>query len=327
MLHEHDVEPATFTVGAAASGARLIDVAKQHLVVVAVDDVGPRIAAGAITLRDRPGKINDRVVAGDVLSVTGGLGDTWSPEVLDVRIVDEDADLVVVDKPAGMHVHPLGPHRRGTLLNALLWHAGARPDQPWAAWRPRPAHRLDRGASGLVILAKHAEIHDALRAMFEHHAIDRRYHATVHGHMARPVGTIDAPLGRDPANDYRRAIVAGGQPAVTHYRVVAHDPRGAATARAGGPPTTLVELELATGRTHQIRAHLASLGHPIVGDTLYGAPAPVVDAAAGGAAALDAHGLATPVVAAVASGPAIELRAFSLRMLHPRDRRPVAWDI
>jgi 23S rRNA pseudouridine1911/1915/1917 synthase len=181
------------------------------------------------------------------------------------------------------------------LLNALLWHAGARPDQPWAAWRPRPAHRLDRGASGLVVIAKHAEIHDALRVMLEAHAIERGYLATVHGLLAADAGTIDAPLGRDPANDYRRAVVAGGQPAVTHYRVVQRDPSAL-------PPTTLVELALATGRTHQIRAHLASLGHPIVGDALYGA-------------------------APRAPSASIELRAATLRLPHPRDRRPLAWSV
>jgi 23S rRNA pseudouridine1911/1915/1917 synthase len=315
VLHDRDVETATFTVGAVAVGARLIDVAKQHLAVVAVDEIGPRIAAGAITLRGRAGKINDRVAAGDVLCVTGALGDPWLPEPLEVAIIGEDDDLVVVDKPAGMHVHPLGPHRRGTLMNALLWHAGARPDRPWAAWRPRPAHRLDRGASGLVVIAKHAAIHDALRSMFETHAIDRRYRATVHGRVALAAGTIDAPLGRDPANDYRRAVVAGGQPAITHYRVVAHDPPGAAS----GQPTTLVELTLATGRTHQIRAHLASLGHPIVGDTLYGAP----PAASGAALGASADRAATADGASIA----IALRAVALRMPHPRDRRPVAWAI
>jgi 23S rRNA pseudouridine1911/1915/1917 synthase len=300
VLHERDVPPASFTVGDVAPGTRLIDVAKQHLAVVAVDQVGPRIAAGALALRGRPGKINDPVAAGDLLAVTGALDDAWLPEPLDLVIVAEDADLVVVDKPAGMHVHPLGPHRRGTLLNALLWHAGARPDQPWAAWRPRPAHRLDRGASGLVLIAKHPEIHDALRVLFETHAIHRRYRATVHGRVAHPTGTIDAPLGRDPTNDYRRAVVAGGQPAITHYRVVDQPP--ALPAHGDAAPTTLLELDLATGRTHQIRAHLASIGHPIVGDTLYGAPPR-------------------------AASNAIELRAIALRLPHPRDHHLVAWSV
>jgi 23S rRNA pseudouridine1911/1915/1917 synthase len=183
-----------------------------------------------------------------------------------------------------MHVHPLGEYRRGTLLNALLWHAGARSDQPWAAWRPRPAHRLDRGASGLVAIAKHAHVHDALRLQLASGAMQRRYRATVEGVVPADAGTIDQPLGRDPANDYRRAIVDGGQPAVTHYRVLTRT-----------PTHSVVELELTTGRTHQIRAHLTSLGHPIVGDVLYGG-------------------------AALGTADTIELRAIELSLDH-RDRR------
>jgi RluA family pseudouridine synthase len=272
-----------------AAPGRLVDVARQHLAVIAIDRVGPAIAAGAVTINGRIGAIADRVIAGDALAA-GALADALAPEPTALAVIAEDDDLLVVDKPAGVHVHPLGAHRAGTLVNALLWHAGARPDHPWAAWRPRPAHRLDRGASGLVVIAKRAEIHDALRVALEAHAIERRYRATVHGRVAADAGTIAAPLGRDPANDYRRAVVAGGQPAVTHYRVV----RRADT-------TTELALELATGRTHQIRAHLASLGHPLVGDTLYGAPGE--------------------------PGPAVALRAVALRLRHPRDGRPLTWTL
>ena len=264
------------------TSGRLVDLVKQHLAVVAIDRVGPLIAEGAITVDGRIGKINDLVAAGAELAVTA-LPEPLGPEDLPLVIQFEDDDLVIVDKPAGMHVHPLGDHRRGTLLNALLWHAGARPDQPWAAWRPRPAHRLDRGASGLLAIAKHAAVHDRLRAQLEDHSMHRRYRATVHGRVASDAGTIDQPLGRDPTNDYRRAIVDGGQPAITHYRVVERT-----------STHTIVELELATGRTHQIRAHLASMGHPIVGDVLYGAVLGTTDT--------------------------IELRAIELQLNH-RERR------
>jgi len=177
-------------------------------------------------------------------------------------------------------VHPIGPYRSGTLLNALLWHCGARQDRPWGTWRPAPAHRLDRAASGLIAIAKSAAIHDAFRRLFASGGIARRYRATVHGSPRDDAGTIDAPLGRDPALDYRRAIRPDGQRAVTHWRVVE---------RLGD--RSVLEIELETGRTHQIRAHLASAGHPIVGDGLY------ID------------GIATQV---------IELRATELRFSHPR---------
>ncbi|HET9991324.1 MAG TPA: RluA family pseudouridine synthase [Kofleriaceae bacterium] len=241
-----------------ATPGRLVDVAKQHLAVVPIDEVGPLIAGGRVQVDGRAGAIDDRVEVGAVLATdaTGLL-----PEPCALPIAYEDDALVIVDKPHGMHVHPLGEFRTGTLLNAMLWHAGARADRPWAAYRPSPAHRLDRGASGLVAFAKTAAAHDDLRGQLASGALHRRYRATVEGRLAGQ-GVIDHPLGRDPANDYRRAVVAGGQRAVTRYVVV--EDRG---------DRTVVELELETGRTHQIRAHLASLGHPIVGDRLYGAAA------------------------------------------------------
>ena len=237
---------------------RLVDVAKQHLVVVPIDEIGPLIAAGRVLAGGRVGTIDQRVDAGAELATdASGL----APEDHSLAIAFEDHALVIVDKPHGMHVHPLGEYRTGTLLNAMLWHAGARADQPWAAYRPRPAHRLDRGASGLVAFAKTAAAHDDLRRQLASGALHRRYRATVEGRLTGQ-GVIDRPLGRDPGNDYRRAVVADGQRAVTRYRTV--EDLG---------DRTVVELELETGRTHQIRAHLASLGHPIAGDVLYGAAA------------------------------------------------------
>ncbi|MCX5741071.1 MAG: RluA family pseudouridine synthase, partial [Proteobacteria bacterium] len=233
-------------------------------------EIGRLITAGAIRLGDRVGRIADPTHPGDVVTVDAAAiaAIALAVDARPLEIVDEDASRVIVDKPHGMHVHPIGPYRADTLVNALLHHAGARADQPWAAWRPHPAHRLDRAAGGLVVIAKSAAAHDALRQQLETHQLHRRYRATVHGQVGRDAGTIDAPLGRDPRFDYRRAVVASGQPAITHYVVVHRDPVA---------DTSIVELVLATGRTHQIRAHLASLGHPIVGDTLY-APVPSASA-------------------------------------------------
>ena len=244
---------ASFT---AISHGRLVDVTKQHLAVVPIDDIGPLIANGRVQLAGRIGRIDDEVRPGDALS-TDATG--LAPEDHALAIAFEDDALIVIDKPHGMHVHPLGEFRTGTLLNAMLWIAGARSEQPWARYRPRPAHRLDRGASGLVAFAKTAAAHEAVRGQLASGVLHRRYRATVEGRLVGE-GVIDRPLGRDPANDYRRAVVPDGQRAVTRYRVV--EDRG---------DRTVVELELETGRTHQIRAHLASLGHPIAGDELYGA--------------------------------------------------------
>jgi len=257
----------------AIAGIRLVDYAQAHLGGVHVRAVGPLIAAGKLLLNTRIGRIDDRVHAGDVLEITEC--DSLEPWEVALPVAHEDDDLIVVDKPGGIHVHPIGAYRTGTLVNALLWLAGARLGQPWTRWRPHPVHRLDRPTSGLVIFAKHAAAHDAVRRAFDRGEGQRRYRATVVGVVGMNAGTIDTPLGRDPTNDYRRAVVPDGDRAVTHYTVIARD-----------ADRTTLELTLETGRTHQIRAHLASIGHPVVGDALYGGGDP--------------------------RGPGIELRAFEL---------------
>ena len=179
------------------------------------------------------------------------------PQDLPIRVVYQDADLVVVDKAAGMVVHPAAGHADGTLVNALLFHvrdlAGVGGVQ-----RPGIVHRLDRGTSGLLVAAKHDAAHAALSAQFADKSAGRTYLAIART-PAGDGGTVDAPLGRHPSDRVKFAVVPGGRRAVTHWRVLG---------RQGG--LALIQATLETGRTHQVRVHLAHIGAPLLGDPLYG---------------------------------------------------------
>lgn len=180
------------------------------------------------------------------------------PEAIPLDVVYEDADLLVICKPRGMVVHPAPGHRSGTLVNALLVHcrdlAGI-----GGALRPGLVHRLDRDTTGLLVVAKTEHAYRHLAAQLKRREMERRYLALVRG-VPPPEGTVDAPIGRDPRRRVRMAVVPDGRPARTHFRVL----------EAFGDRYALLEARLETGRTHQIRVHLASIGHPVAGDPLYG---------------------------------------------------------
>jgi 23S rRNA pseudouridine1911/1915/1917 synthase len=180
-------------------------------------------------------------------------------------IAYEDEHLIVIDKPAGLVVHPAAGNYDGTLVNALLHHCGGSLSGIGGVARPGIVHRIDKDTSGLMVAAKTDRAHEGLAAQFARHSIDRRYRAIVGGRPDPSAGTVDAPLARSAANRQKMAIVTGerGKRAVTHYRLV--QPLREAS---------LVECRLETGRTHQVRVHMASLGHPLLGDPVYGRTRP-----------------------------------------------------
>ncbi len=215
-----------------------------------------------------------RVTCGEkTLAKNGKLsGDEWltvslpEPETVDIvpqniplDVVYEDADVIVVNKPKGLVVHPAPGHPDGTLVNALLYHCGASLSGIGGELRPGIVHRIDRDTSGLIIAAKNDAAHQRLAAQLQDHTLSRVYRCIVVGNLREDAGTMDAPIGRHPADRKKMAVVTGGRRAVTHWRVLE---------RFQG--FTYVECRLETGRTHQIRVHMAYLGHPILGDTVYG---------------------------------------------------------
>ena len=222
---------------------------------------------GAVTRDGKPVRKNDRPAPGDVLEVV--LPD---PEPIDVLpqnipldVVYEDADVIVVNKPVGLVVHPAPGHPDGTLVNALLYHCGASLSGINGELRPGIVHRIDRDTSGLIIAAKNDKAHLALAAQLQDHSLARTYEAVAVGNLKEDSGTVDAPIGRHPVDRKKMAIDRkNGREAVTHWSVLARY-----------PGYTHVECRLETGRTHQIRVHLASIGHPLLGDTVYGARKPV----------------------------------------------------
>lgn len=192
-------------------------------------------------------------------------GDRVAPEPLPLHVIFEDDDLLVIDKPADLLVHPSGPVLSGTLANGAAHYLLSRGERLGAG----PVTRLDKQTSGIVLFAKHPHAHYRMMRAMQNGALQRKYLAIVEGHMEVPEGQINAPIGRVPGHLTRRRVSADGQPAITRFKVVQ---------RLQGVPTvdraTLVELTLLTGRTHQIRVHLAHIGHPIVGDVLYGRTIP-----------------------------------------------------
>ncbi len=251
------------TVAEEMSGKRLDSVLAGMMPEYSRSFIQKLFENGSITVGGNPCSEKKRkAAAGDIVEITIPQPERLEVEAEDIPldIVYEDDELLVVDKPAGMVVHPAPGNHSGTLVNALMYHCGDALSSINGVIRPGIVHRIDKDTSGLLMVAKTDRAHNALSAQLAEHSITRRYKAIVYSNIKEDEGTVDKPIGRDPGNRLRNAVVyTNSKNAVTHYRVLE---------RFGG--FTLVEAVLETGRTHQIRVHMAYIRHPLLGDTLYG---------------------------------------------------------
>ena len=248
------------------------------------------IAEGRVRVNGKPAAKSARLSGGETVTVdVPQLRETaLPPQDIPLDVVYEDDDVIVVNKPTGLVVHPAPGHPDVTLVNALLHHCGDSLSGIGGEKRPGIVHRIDRDTSGLIIAAKNDAAHLALSAQLKDHSLSRTYECLVTGNMKQDSGTVDAPIGRSSADRKKMAVVPTGRRAVTHWEVVARY-----------PGVTHLRCRLETGRTHQIRVHMAYIGHPILGDTVYGAKKPV-------------PGLTGQC-----------LHAAGLRFVHPRTGEPV----
>jgi 23S rRNA pseudouridine1911/1915/1917 synthase len=293
------------TVAAAEVGLRLDRWLNARLPDLSRTRVQALVEAGLVRVAGRPAKASRRLKLGERVEaeVPPPPPEELVPEAVDLRVIFEDDHVLVVDKPAGMVTHPGAGRDTGTLAAAALAHA------PGIAGvggprRPGIVHRLDKGTSGLIVLAKTQAAYDALTAQLARRTVSRRYLCLVHGRIQRDAGSIDAPIGRDPRSRVRMAVVTGGKGrrSITRFRVLER-----------WPGVSYVECRLETGRTHQIRVHLASLGHPLLGDDTYGRRR--------------AAGAAVPVPRALLEElGGVALHAAGLAFDHPASGEPVAFE-
>jgi 23S rRNA pseudouridine1911/1915/1917 synthase len=254
-----------FVVAPEASGIRLDRFLQTHAPDLSRTRLQALIATGRVAVTGGHPKASHRLRPGAEISIEVPPPEplTLVPEAIPLAVVHEDADLVVLNKPVGLVVHPGAGHRTGTLVHALLAHCGADLSGIGGARRPGIVHRLDRGTSGLLVVAKNDRAHLALARQLKARTVERRYVALVHGRLPHAAGVVETAIGRDPRDRLRMAVrpTGAGRPALTRYRVLERFVRPV--------PLTLVEATLGTGRTHQIRVHLAHLGAPVVGDRTY----------------------------------------------------------
>ncbi|MDV3239093.1 MAG: 23S rRNA pseudouridine(1911/1915/1917) synthase RluD [Gammaproteobacteria bacterium] len=286
-------------VPADAAGQRLDQVLAELFPDYSRSRLQQWIRDGGVRVDGQTRKPKDRMLGGEQVTVEAELEEDTrcEPQAIALRIVHEDDDLLVIDKPAGLVVHPAAGNRDGTLQNALLYH------DPALATVPRAGivHRLDKDTSGLLVVARNLTAHQALVAQLQARSVSREYLAIVWGLLVAG-GTVDAPIGRHATDRKRMAVTSFGKPAVTHYRIEARY-------RAH----TLVRVNLETGRTHQIRVHMAHIRHPLLGDPVYGGrPRPPA-------------GMSAAARAAVLAFPRQALHATRLALRHPASGEVLEW--
>lgn len=259
------------------------------------------IKSGALRINGEAGKVRDKVIGGEQLDIDATLeaGQNWQAQPLALDILFEDEHLLVIDKPAGVVVHPGAGTPDGTLLNALLHHApelGALP-------RAGIVHRIDKETTGLLVVAKTLVAHHSLVEQLQEKTAYREYQAVVYGVMTSG-GCVDQPIGRHPQQRTKQAVVHSGKPAVTHFRVMQRFQHH-----------TRVKLQLETGRTHQIRVHMAHIGYPLVGDPMYG-----------GRLRLPKGGAVPELISALKGFRRQALHAFKLGVVHPVTGEDCQWE-
>ena len=261
------MEPTVLQAGPEDAGTRLDSFLAAGIDALTRSAAQRLIEGGQVTVNGRTVPKSCKLAGGELVAVTLPEPEPIDavPQDIPLDVVYEDGDVIVVNKRAGLVVHPAPGHPDGTLVNALLHHCGGSLSGVGGALRPGIVHRIDRDTSGLIIAAKNDRAHLALAAQLQDHSLARTYEAVAVGSLKEDGGTVNAPIGRHPVDRKKMAIDRkNGREAVTHWSVLARY-----------PSYTHVECRLETGRTHQIRVHLASIGHPLLGDTVYGAKKPV----------------------------------------------------
>ena len=250
------------TVSPEDAGVRIDKYLAEQLPDITRSYLQKLLKDGSVQMNGKPVKASTKTAVGAVIALT--IPEPEEPEILPenipLDILYEDSDVILINKPKNMVVHPAAGHYTGTLVNALMYHCRGDLSGINGVLRPGIVHRIDKDTTGVLIVCKNDRAHNALAEQLKEHSITRKYRAIVCGNLKEDEGTVDAPLGRHPQDRKKMAIVrSGGKRAVTHYRVLE---------RFGND--TYIECQLETGRTHQIRVHMASIGHPLLGDEVYG---------------------------------------------------------